>query len=89
MHNLLSIRKRLGVSQADLGEALGLSQGNVSHYECDRQPIPPDVARRIIKLAAERGHTVSFDDIYAEPVTETFASETSCENADSSHQSAR
>lgn len=70
MNNLLSIRKRLGMSQTDFGEAIELSQGNVSHYECGRQSVPPDVARRIIKVAAERGHTVSFDDIYAEPAAE-------------------
>lgn len=54
------------MSQADFGAAIGVSQGNVSHYELDRQEVPPDVARRIKAAAEERGIDMSFDDIYGQ-----------------------
>lgn len=65
MNNIYSIRQRLALSQEAFGKAIGVSQGNVSHYEQGRQEVPPDVARRVIAAAAERGHVVTFDDIYA------------------------
>ncbi len=64
MNNILQIRKRLGLSQATFGEAIGVSQGNVSHYEQGRQEVPPDVARRVIAAAEALGQVVTFDDIY-------------------------
>lgn len=44
------IRKRLGFSQADIGAAIGCTQGNVSFYERG-QTIPPEVARKLIAVA--------------------------------------
>jgi len=64
MNNILKIRKRLDMTQVSFGEAIGVSQGNVSHYEQGRQEVPPDVARRVISVAAEHGHILTFDDIY-------------------------
>lgn len=72
MNNILSIRMALGVSQHAMGELIGVSGGNVSHYENGRQEIPPQVARRLIEVAAARGHTLTFDDIYRVP-TESAA----------------
>ncbi|MBP9803291.1 MAG: helix-turn-helix transcriptional regulator [Candidatus Accumulibacter sp.] len=67
MNNILSIRKTLGLSQPAMGALVGVSGGNVSHYETGRQEVPASVARRIIEAAAERGHVLTFDDIYATP----------------------
>lgn len=67
MNNIHSIRQRLGLSQDAFGKAIGVTQGNVSHYEQGRQEPPPDVARQIIAAAKEHGLTVTFDDIYAAP----------------------
>lgn len=64
MNRILQIRKRLGMSQAVFGEAIGVSQGNVSHYENGRQEVPPDVARRVISAAEDHGVALTFDDIY-------------------------
>lgn len=64
MNNILHIRKRLGLTQVAFGEAIGVSQGNVSHYEQERQEVPADVARRVISAAEERGVVLTFDDIY-------------------------
>lgn len=64
MNNILHIRKRLGLTQVAFGEAIGVSQGNVSHYELGRQEVPAEVARRVIAAADERGVSLTFDDIY-------------------------
>lgn len=67
MNNVQTIRKRLGLSQAAFADAIGVSQGNVSHIESRGQEVRPDVARRIIAAAAERGVVLTFDDIYSSP----------------------
>ncbi len=67
MNNLIAIRRQLGLSQADFGAAIGVTAGNVSHYERQAQEVPPGVARRVIAVAAERGVAVCFDDIYGAP----------------------
>lgn len=63
-NNLKAIRERLGLSQAGLAESLGVSQGNISHCELQNQEVSPDMARKVVALARERGLDVSFDDIY-------------------------
>ena len=71
MNNIHQIRKRLGLSQAAFGEAIGVSQGNVSHYEQGRQEVPPDAARRVISAAESHGHALTFDDIYQPPAQQS------------------
>ena len=70
MNTIQNIRKKLGVTQAALASGLGVSQGNISHYERG-QTVPPEVASRLIKFARSLGVSVSFDDIYAETFKET------------------
>ena len=70
MNNIIDIRKLIGISQAELGAAIGVSQGNVSHYEQGRQEVPPDVARRLISAAKERGLVLTFNDVYSQPSTD-------------------
>jgi len=67
MTPIQNIRQRLGVTQSALAAGIGVTQGNVSHYERG-QTIPPDVAAQIIVFARARGHDLTFDDIYG-PVT--------------------
>ena len=64
MNNVREIRTRLGMSQADLARAIGVTQGNVSHIEQGRQALMPAHATRLIEIASERGVKISFDDIY-------------------------
>lgn len=64
MNNVQNIRKRLGLSQTAFAEAIGVSQGNVSHIEQGRQEVMPALAREIIKVAAAKGLELTFDDIY-------------------------
>ncbi len=58
-----TIRTRIGVTQAALAEAIGVTQGNVSFYE-KGQTIPPLVARKLIEFARAQGHDITFNDIY-------------------------
>lgn len=66
MNNVKAIRQRLELTQEALAKGIGCTQGNVGHYERG-QSLPPEMARRLIAFAAERGHCVSFDDIYCLP----------------------
>ena len=66
MSTIRRIRKQLGLSQAALAEGIGCTQGNVSFYE-KGQAMPPGVAGRLIEFAKGKGHTLTYDDIYAGP----------------------
>ncbi len=65
MSNCKTIRERLALTQAALGEAIGVTQGNVSFYE-NGQSMPPDVARRLIEAASHRGLFITFDHVYGD-----------------------
>ena len=54
----------MGLTQQEFADMLGISQGNVGHYELRDQVMPPHVARFLIMKAADRGHRVTYDDIY-------------------------
>jgi transcriptional regulator with XRE-family HTH domain len=54
---LFSTRKARGISQAELGEKIGLSKRMVSFYEGDTQGPPVDV---VIKMAAVLNVTTSY-----------------------------
>ena len=63
MNAFKAIRERLGVSQAVIADAIDVSQSNVSFYERG-QTIPPAVAGKLIKYAADRGLVLSYDHVY-------------------------
>lgn len=70
MSTFRPIRRLLGMTQSALGEALGVTQGNVSFYE-QGQTVPPAVAARLIEVAQSRGLRLSFDHVYgAQPLPE-------------------
>lgn len=64
-NNLKLIRERLGLTQPELADLLGVSQGNVSHCETQKQEVSPEMARRLIQVAKDRNADVTFDDIYS------------------------
>lgn len=63
MNAIRAVRERLGVTQAVIAQAIGVSQSNVSFYERG-QTIPPRIASRLIEFARARGEALTFDDIY-------------------------
>ena len=64
-NNIKQIRELLGLSQIAFADAVGVSQASVSNYERGTQQVSPDVARRVISVAQERGLPLTFDDVYA------------------------
>lgn len=64
MNKVLAIRKRLGLSQKELGIRIGKTQGVISNVEVGRQDLMPEDARKIISLAKHLGIELTFDDIY-------------------------
>lgn len=63
MNRIKTIRDRLQVTQTELAAGIGRSQGNVAFYE-KGQTVPPDVAKSLINFARDRGHVVTYTDIY-------------------------
>lgn len=72
MNSIKAIRERLGVTQAELAKGMDCSQSNISFYE-KGQTVPPAAAKALIAFAGTKGVAVSYDDIYAEPVTQPGA----------------
>lgn len=71
MTNLFNIRKRLGLTQKELGVAIGYTKGRVSQLETRPDSrLPPAAADRLIAHAAKLGCQLSYDDIYA-PASES------------------
>lgn len=66
MNGIKAIRTQLGLSQKAFAEALGQTQGNVSHYETMGQTVRPEVARKVIQLAKEHGFLCTFEDVYSQ-----------------------
>jgi len=65
MNTFKSIRQRLKATQAQIAEALDVTQGNISFYE-KGQTVPPATAKKLIEFARARGVSLSFDDVYAD-----------------------
>lgn len=63
-NRLKQIRLRMGLTQHQFADMLGMTQGNVGHYESREQTMLPEGAKRLIKEAAVRGHRVTYEDIY-------------------------
>lgn len=58
------LRTRLGLSQAELAAGIGVTQGNVSHYEVRAQTVPPQVAAKLIEFARSHGLSIGYDHVY-------------------------
>lgn len=63
-NRLLTIRKRLGMSQAQLANALGMTAGNVSHIETGRQILTLENAAALISVSKKSGISIGLDDIF-------------------------
>lgn len=63
MSRIKEIRELLGLTQTELAECLGCTQGNVGHYERG-QVLMPDRAERLIEFAASKGIKLTLDQIY-------------------------
>lgn len=64
MNPILQLRKRLKVSQHDLGAAIGVTQSAVSQFEKGISIPSPETVRRLIEFSKTKGIAVSFESIY-------------------------
>lgn len=65
INTLKAIRLALGVTQRQIGKAMGMKQGNVAFIERG-QTLMPDRAAKLIAYAARLGVTLSYDQIYGD-----------------------
>lgn len=74
-HPVQQIRRRIGVTQRVLAEAIGCTHSNLVHVERGAQGLTVPRAKRLITYAASRGHVVTLDQIYAdsEPASQTLS----------------
>jgi putative transcriptional regulator len=63
MSTIETIRKRLGVTQKDLADAIGCTQSNVGHY-IRGMTIPPERALHLVSYARTKGLVLSLDHVY-------------------------
>lgn len=59
------IRSALGMTQTELGDGIGCTQGNIGHYERG-QTLPPEMARKVIEFCASKGLCITFDHVYGD-----------------------
>lgn len=65
MNAVKAIRQRLGATQAEIADAIGVSQSNVSFIE-NGQEIQPEAARRLAQFARSKGLEIGLDHVYGE-----------------------
>jgi transcriptional regulator with XRE-family HTH domain len=63
MSTFKAIRERLGVTQHEMADAIGCTQGNVSLLDRG-QTVLPATALRVIDFAAGRGLALTMDHVY-------------------------
>jgi len=61
---LKEIRTKLGETQRSLGDAIGMTKGNVSHIELGKQSLSIEKAKRLIEYAKTKGVSVTLEQIY-------------------------
>jgi len=68
MNLIKEFRDRHGLTQGELGVALGIesekAQSRISHYESGRREVPTAIAYRFIDFARKHGDTYALEDIY-------------------------
>lgn len=75
MNRIKAIRKCLGITQQQLGKALGMTQGNVGYLERG-QTLMPDAAAKLIAFAGRLGVTLTYDHVYGDaPLPESRLAE--------------
>lgn len=58
------IRKMLQMSQGELAEEVGMTQGAISHYETGRNSIDKDFADKLISLGEKQNVQIDYNLIY-------------------------
>ncbi len=64
MNTIKEIRDSLGLTQSDLANELGITQGSVNHYENNRRTPDIDMCREIVAALNKNGASVALDDVF-------------------------
>lgn len=64
MNGLITLRKRLAMSQAEIGAAIGVTQSTISQSERGDITLSVEVAKRLVQFARSKGVKASLDDLY-------------------------
>ncbi|WP_205168802.1 helix-turn-helix transcriptional regulator [Burkholderia sp. LMG 13014] len=67
MNNVRSLRKILGLSQAELAKGIGVTQSALSHYESGSCDPLVATARKLIAFAGSLGFAWRLEDVYGTP----------------------
>lgn len=66
MSALTNARKKAGLTQRDLADRLGLTQGAIAHYEADRRVPRLDICRRIVSALNDHGLECTLEEVFPE-----------------------
>lgn len=71
-HPLITIRRAVGLTQKQLADLLGVDQSAISQYESGTFSMSVKVAKRLLTIAHELGHSYTLGQLYGtEPMPET------------------
>ena len=59
------LRTQIGMSQAQLADALGVSQSLITHWETGRRQPSPQLALKIVSLARKHHQKITMESLYA------------------------
>lgn len=64
-NRLLQIRQKIGISQAELAQELGVTAGNISHIETGKHGLSVDLAKALVVFCSRKNVPISLDDIFS------------------------
>lgn len=75
MNNMKRIRREVKMTQNQLAQMVGSTQGAISHYETGRRVPSLDLSRHIVKALTSRGLEASVDDVFPHSIQDSYTPE--------------
>ncbi|HAK1937783.1 TPA: helix-turn-helix transcriptional regulator [Salmonella enterica] len=64
MNRLKELRQLAGMTQTELAEAMGLSQGAIAHYEKGFRGMKAMRIQKLLGILSEKGVACTFEDVF-------------------------
>lgn len=64
MNKLMLFRQQSGLTQSEMANAVGITQGALGHYEQGRRKPSLAMARKLVRVLNEFGGNVTIDDVF-------------------------